>query len=249
MSVRPRVSIITPTLGREAFLPLAHACVQSQTWPDVEWLVFDDSPQPSAYLNPRAARNLIYIYSQDSFAVGEKRNILIEQSKGDIIVHFDDDDFYAPHYVETLMGWLDEGADFVKLSAWYLHSRSLRRSGYWDCATGGPHHRWSRGGARFVAENTPPDEANLLGYGFSYAYRRAVWDAVGPFPAVNAMEDTPFAQAARERFRFMARPDQTGLCLHTLHEDSTSLCLPQQELSPERMDAVFGPAIRPYLAP
>lgn len=246
MSSHPLVTIITPTRGREAFLPLAHACVQAQTYPNIQWVVFDDSPAPSPYLQPKAAKNLIYINAPDLFAVGEKRNLMIEHSQGEIIVHFDDDDYYAPQYVETLVNWLEEGADFITLSGWYLYSRSLRRFGYWDTAAGGPHYRWSRSGAVFVTENTPPDDGNRLGYGFSYAYRRSLWESAGPFAAVDSMEDLAFARTASATGRVVTRPDQTGLCLHILHEGSTSLCLPQQELPLERLETIFGPAVRPY---
>lgn len=246
MSPRPLVTIITPTRGREAFLPLAHACVQAQTYPNIQWVVFDDSPRPSPYLQPRAAKNLLYINAPDQFEVGEKRNLMIEHSHGEIIVHFDDDDYYAPHYVETLVNWLEEGADFVKLSGWYLYSRPLRRFGYWDTAAGGPHFRWSRSGATFVEANTPPDDGNRLGYGFTYAYRRSLWQSAGPFPTVNTMEDLAFARAAAAVGRIVTRPDQSGLALHILHDGSTSLCLPQQDLPLDRLDTLFGPAVQAY---
>ena len=246
MADRPLVSIITPSWGREDFLPLCHACVTAQTWPEIEWLVFDDSPRPSPYLQPRANPRLKYFYSASRYAIGEKRNILAEHARGEIIVHFDDDDFYAPTYVERMVGQLQQGFDAVKLSGWFLHSAVHGAFGYWDTARGGAHHRWGRTVRAYVdAPDTPSADDNLIGYGFSYAYRRSVWEAVR-FPPVNACEDAPFMKAVRERFRFTAFPDADGLCLHTLHPRSTSLCLPQYELPTILLERLFGPEVAPY---
>ena len=242
----PLVSVVTPTWQREEFLPRLHACIRAQTHGEIEWLAFDDSPRPSAYLKALANPRLKYFYSPRRYAIGEKRNILAEHAKGSVIVHMDDDDFYAPTYVERMLDWLDQGHDLVKLSGWFLYSVPHRRFGYWDTARGGPHHRWGRQGCSYVeAPDAPPSPDNLDGYGFSYAYRRAVWEAVR-FPAVNACEDAPFVKAARERFRVGAFPDTEGLCLHTLHARSTSLCLPQYELPPLLMDRLFGPEAAAY---
>ncbi|MGQ9368539.1 glycosyltransferase family 2 protein [Azospirillum sp. ST 5-10] len=246
MADRPLVSIVTPTFLREAFLPLCHACVAGQTYPAVEWLVFDDSPEPSPYLTSRQGERLRYLHARQRVPLGDKRNVLLEHARGDIIVHFDDDDFYAPTYVETLVGWLEEGHDFAKLSGWFLHTAVHGRLGYWDTAAGGPHFRWARRSRARVEQDVPASDDNLVGYGFSYAYRRRVWQAE-PFPSLPALEDAPFARAAREGFRFTARPDTTGLCLHVLHERSTSLCLPQHELPDFLLERLFGPAARAHV--
>lgn len=242
----PLVSIITPTWQREDFLPLLHARIQAQTYADIEWLVFDDSPRPSAYLKPLANPKLRYIYSPSRYAIGEKRNILAEHARGSVIVHMDDDDFYAPTYVERMLDWLDQGNDVVKLSGWFLYSTVHRRFGYWDTAAGGSYHRWGRQTCTYVeAPDAPPSADNLDGYGFSYAYRRIVWETTH-FPAVNTCEDAPFVKAARERFSVGTFADVEGLCLHMMHARSTSLCLPQYELPPTLLERLFGPDVTAY---
>lgn len=245
-STGPLVSVVTPSWQREDFLPLLHARIQAQTHRNIEWLVFDDSPRPSPYLQPLSGPDLKYFYASSRYAIGEKRNILAEHARGDIIVHMDDDDFYAPTYVERMVAWLDQGHDLVKLSGWFLYSAVHRRFGYWDTARGGSHHRWGRHACAYVeAPDAPASADNLDGYGFSYAYRRAVWQAAG-FPPVNACEDAPFVKAAREQFRVGAFADAEGLCLHTLHARSTSLCLPQYELPTILLERLFGPEVAPY---
>ena len=40
----------------------------------------------------------------------------MQHATGEVIVHFDDDDFYAPHDVRTMVGALhQDGLSFVKL--------------------------------------------------------------------------------------------------------------------------------------
>lgn len=242
----PLVSVVTPSWQREDCLPRLHACLQAQTHANIEWLVFDDSPRPSAYLQPLASPRLKYFYASSRYAIGEKRNILAEHASGAVILHMDDDDFYAPGYVARMLSWLDQGYDLVKLSGWFLHSAVHGRFGYWDTARGGSHHRWGRNACAYVdAPDAPASVDNLDGYGFSYAYRRAVWEA-GRFPPLNACEDAPFVKTARERFRVGAFPDAEGLCLHTLHARSTSLCLPQYELPMLLLERLFGPTITAY---
>jgi hypothetical protein len=47
--------------------------------------------------------------------IGAKRNALVKEAKGDILIHFDDDDHYAPHYVESMLTLMaNSGADTVK---------------------------------------------------------------------------------------------------------------------------------------
>ena len=40
---------------------------------------------------------------EENQTIGEKRNLAIQNASGDVICHFDDDDLYAPTYVETMV--------------------------------------------------------------------------------------------------------------------------------------------------
>ena len=127
------VSIITPTRNRERFLSNAEALVRARTYPRIEWIICDDSPTPSQRFGAAKDDAVRYIHSAVKVSVGEKRNRIADLARGDIIVHFDDDDFYAPSYVETMVARLRQGADMVKLSGWFLYSGLYRSLGYWDC--------------------------------------------------------------------------------------------------------------------
>ena len=101
----PFVSIVTPTYNRRRFIPSLLKIVQSQTYPRdrMEWIVYDDGQEEVRDLF-EAARSLLpdlnFIWSEDKMTLGEKRNRLNQEAKGDIIVAMDDDDFYFPTRVE-----------------------------------------------------------------------------------------------------------------------------------------------------
>jgi len=181
-------------------------------------------------------------------SIGEKRNRLAELASGEIIVHFDDDDFYAANYVEHMVTRIRQGDDMVKLSGWFLYSGIYRTLGYWDCQrTEGMHYVWSTDQQVIIMvdERRAEDfKYNYLGYGFSYAYRKQVWER-SHFPEVDWNEDTPFAMRANERFRLGYCRDTSGLCMHMLHKHNVSRCFPQYVLPEFLIDKLFGPSCYP----
>ncbi len=250
----PKVSIITPTFNRERFLPLAHRCFLSQTYPDLEWLVLDDSPAPSAYLRALSDPRIRYHHSGERFSIGRKRNRLIAEAAGDIIVQFDDDDYYSPRYVARMVARLNEGFDLVKLSGWFLYSVPYRSFGYWDLTVKeGRHHRWSpqEGPPTVIVVRASTDPAvanNHLGYGFSYVFRKKVWEAIPFSDDAHWNEDTPFAVAADKAFRLLHFKDRRGLCLHILHEGNISRSFPQYRLPSFLLRWFFSARVRDYVA-
>jgi len=99
------VSIVTPTYNRRRFIPSLIKMVQSQTYPrdKMEWIVYDDGQEEVRDLFEAQRANLPklnFIWSEDKMTLGEKRNRLNKEAKGEIIVAMDDDDFYFPTRVE-----------------------------------------------------------------------------------------------------------------------------------------------------
>jgi glycosyltransferase involved in cell wall biosynthesis len=96
----PNVSIITPTFNlRHAFLPTLWDCIRAQSFQDFEWLVCDDSPVRAPLFDTINDPRVSCIRLPAPTAIGAKRNALCAAAKANIIVHFDDDDFYARSYV------------------------------------------------------------------------------------------------------------------------------------------------------
>jgi glycosyltransferase involved in cell wall biosynthesis len=70
----------------------------------MEWIVYDDGQDPVGDLIDEASNRLprtIYIRDEEKQTLGEKRNRLNREAKGDILVAFDDDDFYFPERVSA----------------------------------------------------------------------------------------------------------------------------------------------------
>jgi len=167
-------------------------------------------------------------------SVGEKRNILVEQARGEIIVQFDDDDYYAPNYVSSMVSALtDLNADLINLRGWFMYDVRSNFFGYWDLMQKeGPHYRCDREGVALTMlspENNLDFENNQLGFGFSYAFKRKVWEEI-KFPTIDWNEDGEFSLKVRSKFTVDGIHDTQGICLHFLHNNSTSCCFPQHHL-------------------
>uniref|UniRef100_A0A6C0DHU9 Glycosyltransferase 2-like domain-containing protein n=1 Tax=viral metagenome TaxID=1070528 RepID=A0A6C0DHU9_9ZZZZ len=91
--------------------------VQSQTYPRdrMEWIVYDDGQEEVRDLFEEVRDQLPklnFIWSEDKMTLGEKRNRLNHEAKGDIIVAMDDDDFYFPTRVEDAVKILRYNSGF-----------------------------------------------------------------------------------------------------------------------------------------
>jgi glycosyltransferase involved in cell wall biosynthesis len=142
----PGVSIITPTYGRDALLRAVCGVVLRQTRADFEWLILDDSPEPSAFFAAPPDPRIRYVHRPGPrLSIGAKRNWLVDNARAEIIAQFDDDDYYAPDCLARMTESLRPGIDLVKLSAWFVYSRVYERLGYWDLALKqGLHFAWSK---------------------------------------------------------------------------------------------------------
>lgn len=104
METFPFVSVITPTYNRRRFIPHLIACYKHQTYPKdrMEWIILDDGDDKVADLFAEVSKklpNIRYIAEPDKQLIGKKRNRLNAESKGEIIVAMDDDDYYPPERV------------------------------------------------------------------------------------------------------------------------------------------------------
>jgi glycosyltransferase involved in cell wall biosynthesis len=227
------VSVITPTFGRARFHPALHAMFAAQRHAAIELLVDDDSPAPSAYFASLSDPRVHYIHSPVRASIGAKRNRLVERARGAVIVAFDDDDYYAPHYVPTMLAALGD-ADLVKLAGWYAYSVPERTLYYWDTSS---HHA-----VHFKVGNGPVAEVssarfapgalqrNLDGYGFSYVFRRTAFEHAR-FPDLNFGEDLAFVAALRAAGARVERiQDEAAVVAHLMHGRTTSMVFPQRRL-------------------
>jgi glycosyltransferase involved in cell wall biosynthesis len=240
------VSIITPTFQRHALLKAQHVHLLAQTVQDFEWLILDDGPEPSAYFKGLSDPRIRYHHlAGPKMKVSAKRNWLCERSRGPVIAQFDDDDYYAPDYLAVMLNRLTEScADITKLSGWFVYSAQLKRLGWWDTTsplglhfTFGPEPVLN---AFFNKEAPDTMKNNYAGYGFSYVFKKSMWEKA-PFPHVEYASDYGFVAAALAKgCRLDHFADTQGLCLHVLRKDNMSKSFPQYLLPDFMLAKLFS---------
>ena len=224
----PLVSIITPTFGREAFLPAIAACVRSQSYQNIEWLVLDDSEKPSPALTKEPWEKLGYFHSTERLSVGAKRNQLLARASGEIVVQFDDDDYYGPHYIRKALEVLDKDElDVVLLSGFFVAHLNNNSFGYYRTKIKtGPAFVFNKGGVHPVDLGRINIPFIHLCFGWAYIYKRIVWEQ-NKFEELNVFEDREFIRVAATMFKTASYESKEVDCLHVIHARSSSQCFPQ----------------------
>jgi glycosyltransferase involved in cell wall biosynthesis len=186
-----------PTCNRRLFVPFAVADFLRQDCAGIELLVLDDGTDAVGDLMPVDSR-IRYIRLDRKHPIGAKRNIACEEARGDVIVHWDDDDWAAPWRVSHQVAALGAaGADLCGLEAVLFYEPAADRS--WE-------YVYPRGGRPWV-------------YGATLCYTKAFWRK-NPFPQVSVGEDTRFVWASRAQ-RMLALPTN-DFYVGLIHSGNTS---------------------------
>lgn len=93
------ISCIMPTYNRDLFAKQAIKYFLRQAYPRKELLIADDGTEP---LLVDKYPGIYYFRLHEKKSLGYKRNILLEKCRGEIIAHWDDDDWYHPSYLTKL---------------------------------------------------------------------------------------------------------------------------------------------------
>lgn len=94
----PLVSAIMPTANRRPFVGRAIEYFHRQDYPNKELIIVDDGTDPIEDIVPDD-ENISYLHLPPRRSVGAKRNLACERARGEVIVHWDDDDWHAPHRI------------------------------------------------------------------------------------------------------------------------------------------------------
>lgn len=229
----PRVSIITPTYERRQFLSLALLCYRHQSFSEIEWIILDDSAVPNIEFEQISDQKIRYAWSSRRMTVGAKRNWLVNEARGNIIVHFDDDDYYAPTYVESRLNDLEASSgDLSLLSGFTVCHLDNKEFGYYETRKkSGSARRFSRTGIHSVEL----DQLNIPFiehcFGFSYIYKKTLWEK-SQFPEQDIFEDREFVLAHNPNGRINYQDDKEHLVIHAVHARSGSTCFPQHVIPP-----------------
>ena len=110
------VSCIMPTANRPNFVVLSVDYFLNQDFRDAELIIIDDGIIPVKSLIPNHHR-IKYHYTDPLGSIGRKRNYACEQAKGEIIMHWDDDDWYAWNWIsKQIMAVNSSNADICGLN-------------------------------------------------------------------------------------------------------------------------------------
>ncbi len=126
----PLVSCVMPTWNRRGFIPAAVDCWLRQTYANRELVVLDDGDEPVGDLLPRDER-IRYAFEKGRRVTGDKRNRVVELARGEIVCHFDDDDWSAADRVEFQVRTLRESGrevtGFAVMLFWDVAHQCVRR--------------------------------------------------------------------------------------------------------------------------
>ncbi|MGH8065316.1 MAG: glycosyltransferase family 2 protein, partial [Candidatus Entotheonellia bacterium] len=194
----PLVSCIMPTYNRRPFIPRAIRYFLQQDYSRRELIIVDDGSEPVHDLIPDDPR-LRYLRLDRKHTVGAKRNLACQQAQGDIIVHWDDDDWMAPRRLRYQVKNLRAAqADICGLNRVLFYDPRLERA--WEYIYPTSDKPWVAGG--------------------TLCYTRAFWQQ-HPFPDLNVGEDSRFVWSTPAK-RLLALPDQT-FYIALVHPGNTSL--------------------------
>ncbi len=195
--MQPLVSCIMPTADRRRFVLRAIRCFLAQEYAEKELVIVDDGADSVADLVPDDSR-LRYFRNDTRQPVGAKRNFACREALGEVLVHWDDDDWSAPWRLRYQIEQLQEaGADICGLNRVWFYAIGEKRA--WEYVY-------------------PPQQKPWV-YGASLCYTREFWQK-HPFPEIRLGEDTRFVWADA-RARVHALPDSRFL-VALIHDKNTS---------------------------
>jgi glycosyltransferase involved in cell wall biosynthesis len=180
-----------------------------QDYPNKELIIIDDSEQPfSKDLSKEQA--IKYIHTGVRETIGKKRNRACEIASGKIIVHLDDDDFYANDWLtEQVSFLLENDLDVTGLNApLFYHSETLD-----------------------IWQYTYPEQEKPWVYGATLCYTKSFWES-NPFRETNLGEDNYFVWN-NKKVKLRAHPSLHSY-LGNIHPGNTS----QKRLKDERWKKV-----------
>ncbi len=194
---RTLVSCIMPTHNRRAFVPQAIRYFLRQDLTESELIVVDDGTDAVSDLIPNDPR-IRYIRLPERHTIGQKRNIGCAQAWGEIVVHWDDDDWMAPwrlrYQVESL---LNQDVDVSGLRSLLFCQASGARA--WRYEYPADRQPW-------VADAT-------------FCYRRTLWERL-PFADTSYGIDTGYLwQAPSKRIGVL---ENSSFYVALVHDANTS---------------------------
>jgi glycosyltransferase involved in cell wall biosynthesis len=181
----PPVTCIMPTYNRRPLVSRALEYFLRQDYANRELVIVDTGTDPVRDLVPETV-SIRYLRVEPRPTIGAVRNLACEAADGEVILHWDDDDWHARHRIRyQVEALLQTNAEVVGLNRVFFYD--LRDRSAWLYAYLQSQRLWLRGN--------------------SLCYRRTFW-ADRRFPDIDIGEDTRFIENAHAD-RMSALPDST----------------------------------------
>jgi len=195
----PLVSCIVPTRGRADWLLQSVQYFQRQHYPARELIVVDDGDEDVGQALP-ADPAIRYHRVGRGTSIGAKRNRACELAAGEIIVQWDDDDWYGADRLSAQVAPIvADRSDVTGLTSDLFFV--LPSWQFWTC-TSELHRRLFFGDV----------------HGGTLAFRRRVWELLARYPDVSLAEDAAFLRQALNRGARLERVSGRGRFIYVRHE-------------------------------
>lgn len=195
--VLPLISCIMPTYNRRAFVPHAIRYFLRQDYPHKELIIIDDGTDAVEDLIPRhdAVR---YLRLPQKITLGAKLNMACEMANGDIIMNWDDDDWYSPDRISYQASAMTNEQTFIC---------GINKLLYFDLAT------------KKTFQYVYPAGQRTWLLGSSQCYRKDFW-AKNRFADINVGMDGLFVWSTTDE-HIHVMPDN-NFAVHMIHDTNIS---------------------------
>jgi glycosyltransferase involved in cell wall biosynthesis len=202
LSRTPLVSCILPTYNRKHFLLQAIAYFKRQNYPNRELVIVDDGTEPVDDVVAEDHR-INYIRLPKRHSIGAKRNMACSAARGEIVIFWDDDDWYAngriAYQVEPLIKkrakvtGLGKGLMLcTKTHTFWTTSDHLHKRMFFQGIISGTMAFWKR-----------------------------FWDEGARFPNVSMADDVSFLKILVRRGVRLKKLDNSNMFIYVRHNANT----------------------------
>jgi glycosyltransferase involved in cell wall biosynthesis len=216
-----------PTNNRRAFLPLALRHFASQDYPNKELLIIDDGTDSVRDLTD-GLPGIRYLRLSRRTPIGSKRNLACREARGEIIAHWDDDDWYAPDRLRyQIAPILAHEADLTGLENAFV--LELPAGTFWTTRRQ-LHQRM------FVGDV----------HGGTLVYRKTLLQQGLRYPEINLAEDAMLIRQAMSRGNRLVRLANPGVFVYVRHgHNAWRECAPGRFLDPAGWQRIEQPRMVP----
>jgi glycosyltransferase involved in cell wall biosynthesis len=186
------VTSLCLTRNRRQWLPRAIQCFLDQTFPSRELLILADGDDVRDLVPPDERIRLLVLEGKPE--IGEKRNFGCSRARGEVVAHWDDDDWSAPGRLLDQIERLEASGKAVT----GYHTIKFTDGKRWWLYPGVPHYAT----------------------GTSLCYRKSWW-AAHEFPFLQIGEDNNFVSDAGVE-KQLASADGREMIAASLHAGNTS---------------------------